>query len=124
MKVVALEAPLPHGVSAEITNINFDAELLVVTVQIESNKLDVVFDTPAGFRVLDEGDLLEHWPRCSIQNGWLFEVLEQGWLDQERQRDGFLSGGNKAIKEYFIAGVSYCISVFAWEQPDVRAGAD
>jgi hypothetical protein len=31
------------------------------------------------------------------------------------------SGQNPEIKEYFIAGVNYCINVLAWEKPDVEA---
>jgi len=120
LKVIALEDPLSEGESIEIINIDFDVELLTVTVRIDGDKLDVTFDAPVGFRVLDEGDLLEHWPDCSAPSGWLYEIAGQGWLDQERQRGGFLSGHNPEIKEYFIAGVNYCISVFAWEKPDVQ----
>lgn len=121
MKVVALEGSLSEGEFVEIINVDFDGELLAVTVLIDGDKLDITFDTPAGFRVLDEGDLLEYWPDCSTTNGWLYEIAGQGWLDQERQRGGFLSGHNPEIKEYFIAGVNYCISVLAWEKPDVEA---
>ena len=120
MKVITLEGRLSEGESIEIINIDFDVELLTVTVRIDGDKLDVTFDAPVGFRVLDEGDLLEHWPDCSASSGWLYEIAGQGWLDQERQRGGFLSGHNPAVKEYFIAGVNYCVSVFAWEKPDVQ----
>lgn len=120
MQVIALEDPLSDGESIEIINIDFDVELLTVTVRIDGDKLDVTFDAPAGFRVLDEGDLLEYWPDCSTPNGWLYEIVGRGWLDQECQRGGFLSGHNSEIKEYFIAGLNYCISVLAWEKPDVQ----
>jgi len=121
LKVVALESSLSDGEFVEIINVEFDGELLAVTVLIDGDKLDITFDAPAGFRVLDEGDLLEYWPDCSTTNGWLYEIAGQGWLDQERHRGGFFSGHNSEIKEYFIAGVNYCISVLAWEKPDVES---
>ena len=121
MKVVALEGSLSEGEFVEIINVDFDGELLAVTVLIDGDKLDITFDAPAGFRVLDEGDLLEYWPDCSTTNGWLYEIAGQGWLDQELQRGGFLSGHNPEIQEYIIAGVNYCIRVLAWENNAVDA---
>lgn len=119
MKNRVLEEPLSEGESIEVINIDFNIEILVVTVQIDGYKIDVEFDSPAGYRVLDEGDLLEFWPYCSSNNGWLFEILGDGWLHQEKERKGFLSAANVEIKEYFIIGCNYCIGIFAWEDPSV-----
>ena len=74
----------------------------------------------AGFRVLDEGDLLEFWPTCSITKEWIFQIVEGGWLDQECLRPGFIRGDIKAIREYFISGTNDCVTVFAWAPPALR----
>ena len=106
--------------SIEVINIEFDVEELEVTVLIDGYKLDVSFDSPAGFRVLDEGDLLEFWPDCSSPNGWLYEIFEGGWFDQERNRKGFVStANNPAVREYFIVGTNYCVNVLALAAPCV-----
>lgn len=121
MKVRPLEEPLSDGEPIEVINLEFDAELLVVTVSIDSDRIDISFDSPVGFRVLDEGDLLEFWPDCSTQNGWLFEVQNGGWFEQESKRSGFLSSGNSEVKEYFVIGQNYCVSVLGWDAPEVCA---
>ena len=106
--------------SIEVINIEFDVEELEVTVLIDGYKLDISFDSPAGFRVLDEGDLLEFWPDCSSPNGWLYEISEGGWFDQERSRKGFVStANNPEVREYFIVGTNYCVSVLAMAAPCV-----
>ena len=51
------------------------------------------FRFPRGFRVLDEGDLLEFWgtefwKSGLAQGSFLFEVLRGGWFDLEAQRSG------------------------------------
>ena len=89
MECSVLEPPLSGGETVEIINVNFDIETLTVTVRIHADKYDVVFDSPSGYRVLDEGDLLEFWPTCSAVNGWLYQITSGGWLDQEKQRAGF-----------------------------------
>lgn len=121
MECVALESPLDQDESIEIINIDFDIDIetLVVTVQIDGQRIDLSFDSPAGFRVLDEGDLLEFWPSCSTNNGWLYKISCSGWLDQERNRKGFLSSSNSDLIEFFIVGCNYCVNVLAWEAPSV-----
>jgi hypothetical protein len=119
LKGRALEEPLSENETSEIVYLEFDVDTLRITVLFDGYKLDVAFDSPAGFKVLDEGDLLEFWPECSLPNGWLFEIESQGWLDQETRRDGFVSAHNPEIKEYFVVGVNYCVNVLAWEDPSV-----
>ncbi len=119
MKNIALEPPLSNNESIEVINIDFDIESLVITVIIDGYKIDISFDAPAGYRVLDEGDLLEFWPDCSSSNGWLYEISSDGWLDQEKERKGFCSTADAAVKEYFIIGCNYCVNVFSWEVPGV-----
>jgi hypothetical protein len=119
MECRALEPPLSDDESIEIVYIEFDIETLTVTVLIDGDKIDVSFDSPAGYRVLDEGNLLEFWPSCSSFNGWLYEILNGGRLDQERKRKGFISAAKNDAQEYFIIGCNYCINVIAWEDPSV-----
>ena len=82
--------------------------------------VDVIFEEPAGFRVLDEGDLLEFWPDCSMSIGWLHEITSGGWFDLEKNRSGFLSSDSSDIIEYLIVGVNYCVRILAWEKPRVQ----
>ena len=119
MECTALESALDDGESVEIIYVDFDIETLIVTVKLDGDKIDVSFDAPAGYRVLDEGDLLEFWPACSSFNGWLYRINSGGWLDQERERSGFTSAARTDAVEYFIIGCNYCVSVLAWEAPGV-----
>ena len=119
MECSVIEPSLSEGETVEVIYINFDIETLTITVRIDVDKYDVVFDAPSGYRVLDEGDLVEFWPSCSSFNGWLYQIKNGGWLDQEKQRSGFLSSGNPKLTEYFVVGCNYCVSVLAWEPPDV-----
>ncbi|ROT94565.1 hypothetical protein EB809_19295 [Marinobacter sp. R17] len=121
MKARALEPVLSPDEPVEIIHLEFDVDVLVVTVSIDNERIDVEFDAPVGFRALDEGDLLEFWPECSTFNGWLFQVQGGGWFAQESMRGGFLSSGNRDVKEYFIIGLNYCVSVLGWHDPDVNA---
>ena len=104
----------------EVVNLNFDVDLLEITISIDGDKIDIIFEEPAGFRVLDEGDLLEFWPECSLQKGWLHEVTSGGWFELESKRSGFSLSGNSVITEYLIVGVNYCVSILGWEKPSVQ----
>lgn len=119
MKCNAIEPPLSKHESIEVIYIDFDIETLTITVLIDGDKIDISFDAPAGYRVLDEGDLMEFWPNCSSYNGWLYEINSGGWLDQERSRSGFISAAKTDSKEYFVIGCNYCVNVLAWEEPSV-----
>lgn len=122
MECKAIEPALSDDETIEIVYVEFDIETLTVTVLTDGDKIDILFDSPAGYRVLDEGDLLEFWPNCSSFNGWLYEIRGGGWLDQERNRNGFASSAKTDAKEYFIIGCNYCINVLAWEGPSVCQG--
>nr|WP_257903543.1 hypothetical protein [Pseudoalteromonas sp. CR1] len=104
----------------EVINLNFDVDLLTITISIDGDKIDIIFEEPAGFRVLDEGDLLEFWHECSLQAGWLHEIISGGWFDLESKRNGFSSCGNSEITEYLVVGVNYCVSILGWEKPSIQ----
>ena len=57
MKRIVLEKMKTRIEFVEVINIEFDMEDLEITILIDGAKLDVRFDSPIGFRVLDEGDL-------------------------------------------------------------------
>jgi hypothetical protein len=97
----------------EIIDIRCDINTLLVTVKdTDSGQETIVeFVEVEGFRVLDEGDLLEFWPACS--NSWLYKITAGGWLEQECLRPGFVARETKNVLEFFIAGVNACVSVIS-----------
>lgn len=119
IKFKALESALAESEVIEIIYIEFDIETLIITVRIDGDKLDVVFNAPNGYRVLDEGDLLEFWPSCSSNVSWLYKIIDGGWLSQELVRPGFFSSRDAELSEYFVVGCNYCVNVLAREAPDV-----
>lgn len=101
-----------------VVGVSYDCENLIVTF---SSGPTVTFPDAVGFRVLDEGDLLEFWPACSSPSGaGVFEVHEGGWLNQEGMRNGFVSAVSRpSLREFLITGQHDCVGVFAFEPPKV-----
>lgn len=112
-------APCPNS---EVIDIAYNVDSLRVTVKDLNTDAELVveFVEVEGFRVLDEGDLLEFWPICS-RPYWLFQITAGGWLDQECSRPGFAARETKNVFEYFIGGVNACVSVLAWSPPVVTS---
>jgi hypothetical protein len=112
LDVAACEKP-------EIIDVAYNVDSLRVTVKDlrTGSELLVEFVEVEGFRVLDEGDLLEFWPICSTR--WLYQINEGGWLEQECLRPGFIARETKNVLEFFIGGENACVSVFAWSAPVV-----
>ena len=119
MKFRVIEDAFENNETPEVIHIDFDVESLLVTIRVDGYRIDIEFDSPIGFRVLDEGDLCEFWSTCSSKNGWLHQILSGGWLDQEKQRPEFLSAHVDELKEYLVIGCNFCVGVFAWEDPSV-----
>ena len=119
MKIEVLEKFNEEIEFIDVVNMEFNEENLEITISINGYKLDIRFEAPVGFRVLDEGDLLEFWPQCSSMNGWLYKIINEGWFEQESKREGFLSSHRKDINEYFIIGSDYCVSVLSVDAPDI-----
>ena len=106
---------------SEVGSICYDPERLAVQVR---PGVSVTFLDAVGFRVLDEGDLLEFWPACSVPYGsGLFEIDDGGWLAQERARQGFVSATRANIREFLVTGPDDCISVFALNPPEIGDAA-
>ena len=103
----------------EITGIHYDLWRLIITVHFEKidNPVYITFNAPRGFRVLDEGDLLEFWSKETRAKSWLWSVKKGGWYDLEKFRNGFVSGINGEYSEYLIVGENDCVSVITDDEP-------
>ena len=112
---------LPKGL--EIVRIEYALGKLRAFVRDMDSETEIVIDFPdvLGYRVLDEGNLMEFWPECSTPNGRLFEIHSGGWLSQETNSH-FAAIPQKA-KEYFVAGVDDCLSVISLTPPEVQKNA-
>lgn len=108
-----------HGLSLrgipEVTAVRYEGTLRISLLFAEQNSsLVVEFERVRGFRLLDEGDLLEFWSERQ-PDGWLWQIDEGGWRDLEKQRSGFVT--QDAATEYLIAGQNDCVSVLAHGSP-------
>lgn len=117
LRAHALDAP--GCKQPEIIDVAYNLDSLRITVKDlrTGSELLVEFVEVEGFRVLDEGDLLEFWPICSTL--WLYQITEGGWLEQECLRPGFIARETKNVLEFFVGGENACVSVFAWSAPVV-----
>lgn len=89
----------------------------------EQRQVEFHFDTPRGFRFLDEGDLLRYWEaRVFSGDHHLFEILSGGWLEQERQFPGMLSVTDAVgnFREWFISTSNGCVNVLSVSEPLIR----
>lgn len=79
----------------------------------------VEFEGVSGFRVLDEGDLLEFWAQDVSKPGWLWLVRSGGWRDLESTRSGFIRRDVPSLREYMVLGVNDCVNVLSGCTPKV-----
>ncbi len=124
MTKAQLEPIIVAGVSGsdrEVIAVTFDVRVLRVTVEFVPARdwVYVDFRFPRGFRVLDEGDLLEFWGSDLPPGSFLFEVKRGGWFDLEAQRSGFVSTQREGVTEYLVASQMNCVSVLAIEPPQI-----
>lgn len=126
MKVTARSiAPRPAwlGSCGEVVSVEYGAGRLCVRLSEIGGEsaIEVRFAAVEAYRVMDERDLSEFWPECSSHNGWLFEVLGNGWLSQELCRPGSLvTHMNRGLREFLVAGVNDCVSVLSVVAPEVH----
>jgi len=99
---------------SELSEISYEPDKLVIRL---GASLRVVFPEVVGFRVLDEGDLLEFWPACSARQGGLFRVEEGGWLSRESRRQGFQSTQRVGLAEFFVTASNSCVNVLSFTLP-------
>jgi len=115
------DAPVLTGV-VDVDNINANNESLKVSLIAEAKNgaaidISVIFPELIGFRCLDELDVLEFWPTCSLANGWLYEINDGGWRSLESTRDGFSSKSVSFHREFLVVTRDTCISVIAKSEP-------
>lgn len=120
--VAPISLPGLPGTTPGIAALRFEDGRLSVTLHFtDEPPLSLDFDRVRGFRVLDEGDLLEFWGSETRAEGWLWAVESGGWLDQERRREGFVSGLSPSYREYLVGGQNDCVSVFSDVAPTLKA---
>jgi len=105
----------------EVIAVNFDIWALRVTLIFPNQESDptyIEFHKVAGFRVLDESDLLEFG--APEPNSCLAVVENNGWLSMESARHTapFIKE-DMGVTEYYVFGIDYCVSVLAWGEPVV-----
>lgn len=109
-----------EGKVPELLSVAYDLWTLRLTLSFQSNQVVYVdFGEIEGFRVLDEGQLLEFWDEKSNDH-WVFEVLSNGWLAAESRREtapAITEGGE--LKEYLVAGICECVSILAYDPPEI-----
>lgn len=114
----------PDNVShVEIASVHFDQWILTIGVRYYGGKDDdiigmahVVFDQPEGFRMLDEGAMLNFpWQELSETRAYVHIVYSGGWFDMES------NAGNLHLpdtaKEYIVKTSNECVSVIAYSEP-------
>lgn len=98
--------------NSEVVGLAYDIEKgLDIKYEVNPGKLcKIRFESPIiGFRMLDEGDLLEFWD-SDYKGFGIYEVTKGGWASLEKSRSGFITGHHK-FKEYLITGINDCVSV-------------
>ncbi len=110
----------PLGTDLEVTSLACTSAGLRIEVTSPSGGALALFQPVLGFRVLDEGDLGEFWSQVTLRNGWLFEVLEGGWLALEETRPAFFRGRSTGVREFLVAGIDACVSVICHGEPEVQ----
>jgi len=76
----------------------------------------LTFEDVLGFRVLDERELCEFWNTYSTPSGWLYEVLEGGFLELERTRAKFDVMEIPGLREFMIMDYA-CVNVLCVHPP-------
>jgi hypothetical protein len=101
--------------------------LVIDTVTLEGQlvSLEVEFDAPRGFRLLDEGDLIRYWETDVFAGGYhVFEITSGGWRSQETQFSRMLTVSDAiGAREWFVATSNTCVNVLCGEPPRISEGA-
>lgn len=118
----AIETVCKFQSAVNISDVRFEwGRLSITLISGEDKKVAMVrFPWVVGFRLLDEGDLLEFWPPCSAENGWLFLIKKNGWFDLEISRRGFTREKDQGVSEYFVASQNSCLSILSGDLPEVE----
>jgi hypothetical protein len=105
----------------ELVDLNFDLWTLKVKLEFPDlqNPVYLTFKNVGGFRVLDEGSLMEFWNNEKRSNGWLWKVKKGGWHDQEKKREGFAFSREILANydEYMVVGIGMCLNLIGGTEP-------
>lgn len=73
-------------------------------------RVSVMFVHIEGFRVLDEGDLINYWNQENLPEEWIWEIIKDGWYSEERRNDNAttLSTRFDELTEYLVTGGVFC----------------
>ncbi|PXF63211.1 hypothetical protein [Kangiella spongicola] len=108
----------------EIVSINYDMWTLRIALLFknQSRPTYVNFYSIGGFRVLDEGNLLEFWEK-NYGDYYMYIVKEGGWLAMEASRESapLLTVDGSNLTEYLIAGINDCVSILSYSQPTISS---
>ena len=127
-KCEAVEESVPF-VAVEVLTVHYNVtSTACLTVHLDSSshgKFALVFNRPEAVRVLDEGQICEFWNTYATPNGWLWRVVEGGWLALESKRDGFWLTDvmAKELYEYMVVG-DQCVFVLTRNPPTFEFDTD
>ena len=107
----------------ELAFVNFDQWLLIVALRVYTNPhqrvegmIHVIFENIVGFRVLDEGQMLNFpWKSLDSNDHFVHEVPHGGWMEIESKSNNICLSGDP--KEYVIITSNECVSVIAYDPP-------
>jgi len=121
MKVSVLDSPVPVGRRPQVCSLRYDLDSLVIDFDPDADgaQLAITFESPRGFRCLDEGDLTRYWAHSELVDNWLFRIDEGGWLTDEAKGHLEISVAF-GYQEYLICGVDDCVTVLANAPPTVE----
>lgn len=117
MKAKKLETIISEFKDPVIVALNYDLKKLTIHYEANENEdFTLTFESPAGFRCLDERDLMDYWEHQVFTQNWMLEVFEGGWLEMEKTR-GMLSHQVHELREFLVVGMDECITVLATSEP-------
>jgi len=110
---------------SDIASVRFDGRRLVVLVARERlddrryRGLQVTFESPTGFRFLDELDFARYWSSAGFVRGHhVLAVSAGGWAEEETQLQGY----ERDRKEWLVVTGNGCLNVFSNEAPKTSEG--
>jgi hypothetical protein len=108
-----------------IRRLQYVDHVLSLDVQGEDYKFArLTFRYPTAYRVVDEGFLFDQLPReCNGTIGWLWELTQGGWKDQELRRHEYMGVALWGTREYLVID-NECVQVLTKNPPElVHIGA-
>jgi hypothetical protein len=113
-----------RGEVRSLSRINYEDGVLSVCVvsSPEAGITTIMFENVVGFRVLDEGDMLEFWPSCSCA-ALVWQIHEGGWFSFERHRSELFGEIHKNTSEFLVASSEKCVNIISYALPRVSNNA-